>query len=161
MVRGLFPEASLFFPSFQHYSSIIAGNSRRLIRSFLPAILAFILSVILLTLPGSSFPSENWMGNIHLDKFIHVGMFGGLTFLACWGFYCRFTDNAAGTAINKTALWRSFIYVCITAIAYGIIMEYVQRDFIPNRSFDSGDILADGAGAVLGMLYSRYRYIKK
>lgn len=145
------------------------------IRSFIPAILAFILSAVLLTLPGSAFPSENWMGNIHLDKFIHIGMFGGLTFLACWGFYCREKFRASNAVTgaadavtdgvtrktDNAKLWRSFLYVAVAAFVYGIIMEYVQRDYIANRSFDSGDILADGAGAVLGLIYSRYRYIKK
>ncbi|RYY62086.1 MAG: VanZ family protein [Chitinophagaceae bacterium] len=137
-----------------------------MIRSFAPAVLYFIISVVLLTLPGSTFPSESWMDGIHFDKFIHVGMFAGLTFLVCWGMYCRIADplKATGETVSaavKARLWRSFIYIAIASLVYGIIMEYVQRDFIPNRSFDSGDILADGAGSLAGLLVSRFRYIKK
>ncbi len=39
-------------------------------------------------------------------------------------------------------------------------MELVQKYFIPNRSFDLKDILADGLGCVIGLLISG-RYIKK
>ena len=90
-------------------------------------------------------------------------MFGTLTFLICWGFYCKAKAAImvpSGT-IAYTALWRRFTYTAIATFVYGIIMEYVQRDFIPNRSFDSGDILADGVGSLAGLLFSRFRYIKK
>jgi VanZ family protein len=40
-------------------------------------------------------------------------------------------------------------------------MEFVQRYFIPNRTFDLGDIAADGIGSFGGMLWSYFRYIKK
>jgi len=137
-----------------------------LIRSFVPAVVYFIISAILLTLPGSAFPTESWMDGIHFDKFVHVGMFAGLTFLLCWGLYCRAADwgKVSGervTGISSARLWRLFIYAAIASLAYGIIMEYVQRDFIPNRSFDSGDILADAGGSLAGLLFSRYWYIKK
>jgi VanZ family protein len=40
-------------------------------------------------------------------------------------------------------------------------MEFVQHYFIPNRSFDLGDIIADGAGSGLGGFLSVRLYIKK
>jgi hypothetical protein len=40
-------------------------------------------------------------------------------------------------------------------------MEFVQKYFINNRSFDEGDIIADAAGCTLGVLFSLKRYIKK
>jgi hypothetical protein len=40
-------------------------------------------------------------------------------------------------------------------------MELVQRYFIPNRSFDGGDIIADGVGSAAGLVYSLKRYVKK
>ena len=124
-----------------------------LIRSFLPAIGWFITSVILLTLPGSAFPSTNWMGDIQFDKIIHIGMFSLLTFLICWGVY-----RNAGRGYTSVK-W--FVVAALGSLAYGIIMEYVQRDYIINRSFDGGDIIADGIGSVAGLVYSWYRFIKK
>jgi VanZ family protein len=42
----------------------------------------------------------------------------------------------------------------IIGIFYGIAMELVQKYFIPFRSFDLGDILADGIGCIVGFFYS-------
>jgi hypothetical protein len=39
-------------------------------------------------------------------------------------------------------------------------MELIQKYFIPNRSFDLKDILADGLGCGIGLLISGW-YIKK
>ena len=41
------------------------------------------------------------------------------------------------------------------------MIEFIQRNFIPNRSFDMGDVVADGVGALVGVFYSIKRYIKK
>jgi len=40
-------------------------------------------------------------------------------------------------------------------------MEFVQKYFIPNRSFDLGDIAADSIGCFIGFIYSSRKYIKK
>jgi hypothetical protein len=40
-------------------------------------------------------------------------------------------------------------------------MEFVQKYFIPNRSFDLGDILADGVGSGIGAFIAGRMYIKK
>ena len=37
---------------------------------------------------------------------------------------------------------------------YGIAMEFVQKYFVPFRSFDLGDIIADGVGCLAGFFYS-------
>ena len=42
----------------------------------------------------------------------------------------------------------------ITGVVYGIAMEIVQKYFIPFRSFDIGDIIADAIGCVVGYLIS-------
>jgi VanZ family protein len=46
-------------------------------------------------------------------------------------------------------------------LGYGIIMEFVQKFYIPYRSFDIGDIIADAIGCSLGVLVSIRMYIKK
>jgi hypothetical protein len=40
-------------------------------------------------------------------------------------------------------------------------MEFVQKFFIKNRSFDLGDVIADAVGCGMGLIYSLKRYIKK
>jgi VanZ family protein len=56
---------------------------------------------------------------------------------------------------------RLFIHIALYCFLYGIVMELIQKYFIPNRSFDIGDILADGAGSALGLLLAARVYIKK
>jgi VanZ family protein len=46
----------------------------------------------------------------------------------------------------------------ITGIVYGIAMEIVQKYFIPFRSFDLMDILADGIGCVAGYFFAIKRF---
>ena len=40
-------------------------------------------------------------------------------------------------------------------------MEFVQKYFIPNRSFDVMDMIADGIGSVIGVIVAAKVYIKK
>jgi VanZ family protein len=119
--------------------------------SFYPAAFWFIISTVLLTLPGSAFPKEDWLSRIWIDKWIHIGLFSILVFLCCWAVHIG----------SQKKLRSSFIAWAIAGIAYGIIMEFIQKYFIPNRSFDTGDIIADAAGSLLGFTYSVWRYIKK
>lgn len=121
--------------------------------SFIPAFTWFIISVILLTLPGSAFPKANWFDKIWLDKWIHIGMFSILVILWCWAMLRRYS----GAARLRTI----FIGIGLIGIAYGIGMEFVQKYFIPNRSFELGDIAADATGCVLGVVIGIGRYIKK
>jgi hypothetical protein len=121
--------------------------------SFIPAIAWFILSIILLTLPGSSFPKENWFDKIWIDKWVHIGMFAILVTLCCWAMLKKYP---VGPGLRKI-----FIRIGLIGIAYGIGMEFVQKYFIPNRSFELGDIAADATGSVLGVVFSIRRYIKK
>lgn len=121
--------------------------------SFIPAIAWFIISVILLTLPGSAFPKENWLDKIYADKWIHIGLFAILATLWCWAML----KKKSGSSKLKTI----FIWIGLICLAYGVGMEFVQKYWIPNRSFDFGDIVADGVGAFLGVIVSSKRYIKK
>jgi VanZ family protein len=54
-----------------------------------------------------------------------------------------------------------FIQVAFYFFLYGIAMEFIQKYFIPNRSFDIADIIADGIGSAIGLIISLMLYIKK
>jgi len=41
---------------------------------------------------------------------------------------------------------------------YGVVMEFIQKDFIPKRSFDGGDILADLAGGLFGYILTQWYF---
>jgi VanZ family protein len=121
--------------------------------SFIPAITWFIISVVLLTIPGSAFPKENWLDKIWFDKWVHIGMFAAMVTLWCWAMLKIYSIS--------TRLRSIFIWIGLLSLIYGIGMEFVQKYFIPNRSFDEGDIIADAVGCTLGVFFSIRRYIKK
>jgi VanZ family protein len=123
----------------------------RLNRFLLPAIAWFILCTFLLTLPGNSFPQQSWTDYIpQFDKWVHIGLFSIMCVLFCWGFY----------KAGKFPLKKFFLYSLLFCVVYGIVMEFVQRNFIPNRSFDTGDIIADTIGAAIGYWFALKRYKK-
>jgi VanZ family protein len=135
LVKGFFG-SPLFFLSLQK-------NSLYKIKpTILPGIAWFIISTILLILPGSAFPKENWFDKIWFDKWVHIGLFGGLVFLLCWGLL-RFIKD------DRKFKWLSIMFA-VDCLVYGIIMEFVQDKLIPNRSFDYGDIVADAVGCFAG-----------
>src|SRR6185503_10585115 len=105
----------------------------------------FIMSVILLTLPGTAFPTEDWLDKIWFDKWVHIGMFSILTWLWC-RYWHLFKLNKPADTFRKL-----FIIIGLICLAYGIVMEFVQRFYIPHRSFDVGDIIADGVGCAVGV----------
>jgi VanZ family protein len=116
----------------------------------------FAICTLLLTLPGSAFSQESWLDKIGFDKWVHIGLFAVLVFLICWGLL-KFTNN-------EKKLKRLFIVFTLDCLVFGIIMEFVQDNFIPNRSFDYGDILADAIGCFAGWWFinKTYKgYIKK
>ena len=121
--------------------------------SFIPAIAWLIISTVLLSIPGSKFPTEDWLDKIWFDKWVHIGMFAIMVIL-----WCR-----AGLRLNKTnpELKKLFTAFCLGWFAYGIGMEFIQKYLVPNRSFDLGDIIADGLGCLLGLFYSIRTFLKK
>jgi VanZ family protein len=127
---------------------------KRLHASLIPAIGWFIISVILLTLPGTAFPQEDWLDKIWFDKWVHIGMFSIMVALWCIGW--RYLKKNVPAGKFKPI----FIRIGMICLGYGIAMEFVQHYFIPYRSFDVGDIIADVVGCAAGAVYSIRRYIK-
>lgn len=112
----------------------------------LAAVTWFIICTWLLTLPGSKFPKDNWLDKIGADKIVHILLFAALTWIWCLVF--------------RNHHKKTFFIICLLSIAYGVVMEFIQRDYIPNRGFDVWDMIADAAGSLLG-LYLFLRYKKK
>ena len=75
--------------------------------------------------------------------------------VVCWCWAMLRWNNSARVLILR------FTVIAVCGLAYGIAMEYVQRDLVVNRSFDRTDIIADAVGCLLGWLFGRYRFIKK
>lgn len=117
---------------------------------FLPAIGWFIFTTILLVIPGSDLPKNPFLAMIYFDKWVHIGLFGILNFFCIWGLMKR-------NVFSK----KSFIYSTLICILYGIVMEFIQKIFASERSFDITDILADIAGSLLGFYAGMYILRKK
>lgn len=106
----------------------------------IPALFFLALSIYLLTIPGNDLPEVGLFDSIPLfDKWVHMGMFSILVFLFALAFQKRIQIRPFTLPL-----------IALLALAYGIAMEYVQRDWVANRSFDITDILADGAGCLIG-----------
>ncbi len=85
------------------------------------------------TIPAFKFP-------ISPDKLGHGGVFFVLTFL-CWR---AFFHQERMSSLKNRAVVAAFL----VATAYGFADEFHQR-FVPGRSYDLYDFLADTAGALL------------
>lgn len=132
---------------------LIFHNLKTFKPAIFPAIAWLIISTILLTIPGSAFPKENFLDKLYFDKWVHIGLFAIMVFLFCWSFSKK---SISGKQLNKI-----FIIIFSLAVVYGITMEFVQKYFIANRGFESGDIIADTLGAGLGLIFCIRKYIKK
>lgn len=117
----------------------------RSIRYFLPAVSWFLFTTFLLMIPGNDLPKNPFLAMIYFDKWVHIGLFGLLNFFIIWG-YMR---------INRKRQ-KVFLLTTLGCIAYGIVMEFVQKYFAVDRSFDLTDILADATGAFLAYFAALY-----
>lgn len=102
-------------------------------------ILLFIVSFIVFTLPASKVPRIYWLTIPQFDKVIHAGIFISLCSSAYLWLVSIFPDFEKRIAMT---------IVLIMAL-YGIIIEFIQVNFIIGRSFELLDILADLAGCLV------------
>lgn len=108
------------------------------LRSRVVATSWFVFITILFLLPGSALPKENWLQGLYLDKWVHLGFFAIMSFLF-----------AASLKLRK---FFSLLLLFFATVLYGLCIEFIQKEWIPNRSFDWLDLLADSAGSVVGIL---------
>ena len=105
------------------------------LKVFLPAL---IWSAIILSLsisPGISLP-PSWMDLIGWDKLGHLVFYAILVITWAWGYQKRG---------HTTLRWSIGI-----SILYGILLEWVQYAFFPNRYFEVLDIIANIIGVLIG-----------
>jgi len=103
----------------------------------------YLLVIALLSLwPSNSLPQIPLFPGV--DKLVHICMYLGLSFLACWIY----------DACNQR-LW--FICTLLTAVfMYGALMEVLQNTMHYGRSFDFKDLIANLTGAIIGALIYTY-----
>lgn len=122
-------------------------------KKFLPGITWFFIVVVLTCMPGRDVPKINWLDGIYFDKWVHAGMFGGLTFLFCWPFYKS----------NFSARQRLFYFIkiALAASVWGLIIEFIQKFYVVSRDFELLDWAADSFGALLAFLFCRKYFINE
>jgi len=123
------------------------------LKKFLPGIAWFFLVLILICLPGDDLPKVgDWMSAIYFDKWVHVGLFSILAFL--------FMIPFCNSDIPLTIKWSFIIKIAISVSIWGLTTEFIQKFFIPGRSFDLLDWAADSVGVVLAVFVCRKLYLK-
>ena len=103
-----------------------------------------ILVFLILTSPiDISNQTSHWFDGLPIDKMIHIVLFGSLA-LSIFAYF-QYSNILGLKTIRAKAL------ALIFCILYGIGMEYYQKYFVPSRSFDVVDMLADATGALLAL----------
>jgi VanZ family protein len=111
------------------------------------AVIWLLLVTTLLCIPGTKLPKITWQDKIWLDKWVHIFLFMILVILWSLAYKNKQRDRR-----------KIFFQIMVAGCLYGIAMEIVQKYFIPFRSFDLGDIIADGIGCVAGYFFSIKRF---
>lgn len=120
------------------------------LRYFAPAILWIIMILILCTLPGKDIPSNSFFDEIHFDKFVHFGLFGGIVLFLSLGIYWQ----------KKYISPLTLLLLVIVAASYGLAIEFIQKYWCIGRSFDIYDVVADTLGAIAGVwVFKIVRYL--
>ena len=122
-------------------------------KKFLPGIAWFFLVLVLLCLPGDEIPKgENWMDLVMFDKWVHIGLFGILGFL--------FMLPVGKASFHKKQKRFLFARIAVSVSIWGLALEFVQKYYIPGRTFDLLDWAADSMGALLAFFAAVKLFLK-
>lgn len=103
-----------------------------------PSIVWAAILFALSSIPGRVYPRVSFT---FADKVVHVAVYAVLAWLCARSLH--------GPARGPFA-WRVALTAIALAIAYGVTDE-VHQIFVPGRSADPRDVVADAVGAVLGV----------
>jgi VanZ family protein len=117
------------------------------VRSFWPGVIAFTIATILFCLPGDKFPEDELFNIFQVDKLIHIGLFASMVILWSLPFISRTEDS--------DRLSNIFIGVALAFVLYGILIEFIQGNFIRNRAMGIDDMLADALGCGVGFIAAK------
>jgi len=139
---------------FRKFSKDQNYTDRKLsVAKFAPAIICFLILFVLLILPEDSFPQdEEWLHFSFSDKIAHTFLFGITTFL--------FLLPIANSNLYKKFKRHYFLRIAIAMCIWGITTEFIQKFFVPSRSFDLLDWAADSFGILVAALYT-WRYHRR
>ena len=119
------------------------------LKSFWPGIAWFFITAILLLIPSSDLPeTEGWLHKIFFDKWVHASFFGLLSVL--------FMLPLLHKKLSKTRLLFAWILIPVIFSAWGYGVELLQKYYVPSRSYEIADWVADTVGCVLAFLFCRF-----
>lgn len=125
----------------------------RNIVKFIPGFIWWAITFWLFTLPGSAIPKFDLFHELQGDKLVHAFLFIVLSLLFLYPLLLLIQHK-------KNKLLVTIIVVLIFCL-YGTAIEFIQRDYIENRSFDLGDIVADCIGCFIAFVYAYKKWIQK
>ena len=94
-------------------------------------------------LPTSGLPKVHFI--IPIDKLIHVGIHGVLSFAWLLVFHAFYPQNDS----------KRMMMIVLLCISYGIIIEMFQELLVASRQADGFDIIANTIGTLFGMILFR------
>ena len=107
----------------------------------MPGLAWFFVVGILTLMPEKDVPDVGWLNIPNLDKIVHVILFGGLTLLFCLPYF------KTSFPIRKKR--NLFIRISLSIILWGIMIEVIQKYFVPGRGFEWLDWAADSFGVLI------------
>jgi len=117
-----------------------------LIAQYWKTIIWFIIVFLLSTMQISNVPKSPLFALPHFDKIVHFTMY--FIAVTLWQ-----TDYYK----TKTELPTNIVFrILLSTIAYGLLMELIQKYLIQNRSGNFFDALANTAGVLFAFILFRY-----
>jgi VanZ family protein len=113
------------------------------ISHLLPSVIWSLVILWIICIPGSSIPETPFIYIPHFDKIVHAFIFGVFAFLINFGLYRQ---------KNSFLRRNHYTITMIAGVLYGVITEWIQLSFIPGRSGELMDWVADVAGTIAGIM---------
>ncbi len=105
-------------------------------------IIAILSTIIIAVLSLKTISIENPLEITFFDKILHFSAYFFLT--TTWLFSQRLKNNS--------------LYIIIAVFLYGVLLEFCQGWFAPNRTKDYADIVANSVGILISALLFKYIY---
>lgn len=119
-----------------------------LFRTYVPAIVWTLIVLGLMCTPGKDLPDlGDWTELIKLDKLLHA-LFFGMSALF-------FMTPLLQKNLPKKELQQRFLKITIAICIWGFCTECIQYFWVPGRTFDPYDAVADAVGAILAYFFAK------
>lgn len=106
-----------------------------------------ILILAFSSIPNSELPDFSLWRILSGDKLIHVFLYGILSFLLL--------GSSVKQYIYRRIRYNAMLFSFVTSVCFGVLVEVYQEFVLTDRFGDWADALANGVGALLGLLLFR------